>query len=1146
MSQPPAPPPLGSPVTDIFVGRKHELGQLQTVLTQVLASRGQLLLLAGEPGVGKTRLAEQFATVARQQHLTALWGRCWEGDGAPAFWPWVQIVRSYVRLCPPDVLAADMGSGAGDIAHVVAEVRERLPHLIPTPARESESARFRFFDSFTTWLKKAATRQPLLLILDDLHWADVSSLRLLQFFARELHDARVLVLGTYRETDIDHAHPLSDALGVLARESQHVNLPGLTREEVAQFIAAVLGTSPPTELVTSVHERTEGNPFFVSELVHVLTSEGRLHGSVATMFQDIGLPQSVRATIRRRLTRVSHDCRRLLARAAVIGREFTVDVLQEVSALSEPSHPLLPFPLLDEALATRLIEHTGDNVTRYRFLHALVRETLYGDIASTERAHLHRLVGEAVERRYHTYLRPYLAELADHFLKAAQEGTIEKAVRYLTQAGERADALLAYEEAAVHYERALTVLPLQETTEEQRCDLLLALGDTCAKAGDTLRAREAFQQAAAIARKRKAAERLAQAALGYGGRGGWGEGGIMDDALVRVLEEALAELPHHESPLRARLLARLSTSLYWSLAPHAAERREALNNHALTSARRLQDPATLAYILMTRHVAVWSADNVEERLAIATEMIELAGKVGNRELALWGHVWRYADLLELGDASAVAREGLALERMAAELRQPLCQWYTTVLRAGRLLMAGHFTEGERLAIHALSIGQEVARGDAFQMFGGQMYMLRREQGRLHELVGVIEQNVALYPALGVYQAVLANCYGELARFEDARGLLVALAADNFSALKKDAHWHLCCSALAATCAILNETTIAAQLYQQFLPYAEHHVVAHPGIISLGSGQHFLGLLASTMQRHDLAVHHFADALASNTRMGLRPVVARTQYEYARLLLSRRRPGDVARARDLLARARATATALEMTSIAARVEELHARLPASRPAQPLAIPSLAEQQPGRSRFHHDGDYWTLEYDDTTVRLKDAKGLHYLAYLVLAPDREVHVVDLLAITDPRPAPSVTDSSRQLIGEQPAIAHTHLREGMNDRPRPDSHARAAYKQRLGDLQDEREEAERFNDSGRAAHVQAEIVFIQRELAAAYGLSAHARSSTNAVEKVRKAVTNRIRASLTQIQKAHPALWRHLFTTVKTGTFCSYHPAPPVEWQS
>jgi hypothetical protein len=406
-------------VTTPFVGREAELGALTVDLDAALAGRGGVVLVAGEPGIGKTRLAEELAIQASGRGVLVLWGRCWEGEGAPAFWPWVQVVHAYVQAADPTALRQEMGAGAADIAQLVPAVCERLPDLPAPPPTEPEAARFRLFDSLTGFLRAAAVRRPLLLVLDDLHWADAPSLALLRFVGRALEGAGPLVVGCYRHTEVDQGHSLLGTLADLTRGQHHrrLLLGGLDEAEVASFIALVAGVAPPPALAVAVHQQTDGNPFFVTEVVRLLATQGQLGQPTETVSPLLagGLPEGVRAVVTQRLGRLSGDCRGVLEVAAVLGRGFRLRALQLASG--RDSGQLLE--LLEEVEGARVVEAAPGGPASWRFVHTLVREVLYEGLPTARRVRLHRLVGEALEAVHAADLGPHLAELAHHFVDAA-------------------------------------------------------------------------------------------------------------------------------------------------------------------------------------------------------------------------------------------------------------------------------------------------------------------------------------------------------------------------------------------------------------------------------------------------------------------------------------------------------------------------------------------------------------------------------------------------------------------------------------------------------------------------------------------------------------------------------------------------------
>ncbi len=887
--------PLDRLAGGVFVGREHEMDELRAGLEDALSGRGRLLMLVGEPGIGKTRTAEELMTYAQLRKAQVLWGRCYEGEGAPAYWPWVQAIRSYVHDRDPKALLSEMGSGAADIGQIVSEVRERLPGLPPPPTLEPEQARFRLFDGITTFLKNASKSEALVLVLDDLHWADKPSLLLLQFLARELRGARLLVIGTYRDIELGRQHPLAQALGELGREqlTQRIVLRGLSEHDVGRFIEITAGRKPPETLVAAVYKETEGNPFFVNEVVRLLVSDGRLVHPETVKSWSVDIPQGVREVISRRLDRLSDECNRVLTTASVIGREFSLELLERVSELS--SDRLID--VLEEAMAARVIAEVPRAVGRYIFAHALIRETLYGELTTTRRVRSHRQIGEALEQLYGANPEPHLAELAYHFSEAMQGGDVERAIGYAVRAGDRAAALMAHEQAVHHYEMGLQALELHARGQQGRSALLLKLSDALWRAGEYDRAKAIAKEAADLARSLGAAEELARAALAYGGRLLAFAAVQPDETLIGLCEEALVRLGNSDHTLRASLLARLAEEITLA-APY--ERRAALCGEAVAMARRLGDPVVLAHALRAAHWALWVPENLAERLAQADEIIQLAERAGDRALLYEGYGFRLWDLCERGDVVQAQRESERHRRLADELRQPYYRWSVPVIGVFLAFMRGCLAEVEPLAQQALQLGQEAQNSNAALVFGVQMSLLLREQGR-HQEEEAFMMGLDLYPLIVPnLRCARARFYLDLGREAEARAEFAELVA-HFGELPRNFLWLSSLAFLAEACARLADAERAPALYEMLRPFAQLTVTIGP-VVPLGSAARYLGLLAAALGRHTDAAEHFEAALAMNARMGMQQAVARTQVNYAELLLARNSSGDRAKALELLNRA----------------------------------------------------------------------------------------------------------------------------------------------------------------------------------------------------------------------------------------------------
>src|SRR5215218_2927496 len=872
---PPAPEPAPAPATGpIFVGRQRELRDLAQLLGRAADGQGSLVLLGGQAGIGKTHTAEELATRARRQGMRVLWGRCHEGEGAPPYWLWAEVLRSSPAGRDPEMLAAALGGAAAEISQFVPELRERLPTPPPAAPLDPEAARFRLFEAVADLLRRAAATQPTLLVLDDLHWADKPSLMLLQFLTRQLRDTPVLVLGAYRDAEVGRRHPLNDVLASLSRErvTSRVTLQGLEAPEVARFIEAATGV-PPGPLATAVHTRTEGNPFFVRELVRLLEAEGRLEASQEELGSPV-VPSTVREVVGRSRNRLSGRADQLLSEAAVIGREFDADLVGWLLRL--PDGELVE--VLEELVSSSLVAEDPALPGRYRFSHDLVREAVYAELSAIRRAAMHPRIGEAMEELYAARIERHLAALARHFLLGTRDDRdLAKAIEYAVPAADQATAALAYEEAVGHCERALRALrrgrPEDRATE---CALLLRLGDGHWRAGEVAKARDTFLEAAGLARLLGETELLTRAVIGFGGglfRDWHVSNAPLNRQLVELLEEALAVIGAEDSALRVLLLGQLSAAMHYATEDG---RREALSGEAVEIARRMDDPELLAHALCSRCLALWSAEHLHERLTLASAVLELGEQLDSWELRLFGHHHRFVAELELGQVTEAMGQLDAFERIAHTLRQPIYLWQAKQFRTLQSLLRGAFQQGERQAMEALELGQRVEDPDALSLFATQIGLIRLEQGRLAEIEPVVH-----------------------------------LILD-----QEDSNWLVVRGYIAAA---LGRTAEARREFEQ--------IVVEDGLRSLPRNFVWLAHLvlltesAVTLGHVEEAERWLRRGLAMNRRMGASPWVGHTLADLAALHLRRGRPADVAAAGGFLDDASAIARALEMPRLTERLRSM---------------------------------------------------------------------------------------------------------------------------------------------------------------------------------------------------------------------------------
>jgi tetratricopeptide (TPR) repeat protein len=1033
-------------------------------------------------------------------------------------------MRGYLRARDADALRSEIGPGAVDIAQMLPEIRDLFPDLPSPPTVDPDSARFQLFDSTTTFLLDAARTQPLILVLEDLHAADTPSLLLLRFLTDQIVDARLLILATYRDVELTPEHPLTTTVVELTRQpSVHrIHLRGLVEDDVARFVAAVTGMAPPLPLVSSLHRETGGNPLFIGEAVRLLAAEGRLEQLSDAATLRVAVPKGVRDVIGRRLDHLDNETRHALSLASVLGPEFSTEALRRLAAM-KPDEFL---GVVDRATEAGLIAPLAGTIGRFRFSHELVRETLYDELTSANRMQLHQQAAEVLRQLHASDEETHLAELAHHYFEAAPLGDASTAVDFARQAGEKAASSLAYEEAARLFRMAVQALELTEPIDyELFGELLLAEGEAQARAGDVPAARETLLRAAANAKRTGAATQLARTALEYGGRFIWQRAGH-DQHIVPMLQDALVLLGGSDDRLRVRLLARLSCALRSS---PEREHSAALSQQALDMARTLNDPATLGYALTGRFGAIWWPETPEERLEISKELVRVAEAIEDTERILDGHWGMYMSLSDLGMMAEAVGEIDDLVKRAQELRQPAQEWLTWAVRSQIALIQGDFGGVERLADIAQRNRRAMQPSDNLSAARVHMFLARREQGRVHEMEDVIRTSITEFPWYPLFRSALVCLLLDLGRRAQAHTTFDELARDDFHAFYRDNEWLLGMSLAAEACSSLGDAASAEKLYEELLPFKGRHAIGQAEG-SVGSLDRYLGLLALTLSRLDDAEQHLRDAVAMNQRMGAKPWEAHSRYDLATLLLERDAPGDRESGARELQTTREICDQLGMPVLMKQVEK---RLGDVK-GEPLHMTDR-EGTGGRAVFRREGEYWTVVFDQDAFRLKDTKGLQYLATLLAEPGREFHVLDLVADRSASPA-ALTEAgelSSRPLGDVGAIL--------------DPQAKASYKRRLDELDDEIADAESMGDSERAERARSEREFIVRELAAGVGLGGRDRVAASASERARVNVTRAIKAAMDRIREHSPALDAHLTATIRTGTYCSYTPDPRLEvaWQ-
>jgi DNA-binding CsgD family transcriptional regulator len=861
---------------EVFVGRARELADLERRVASAREGSGALVLVEGEAGAGKTALAHSVVRLARHAGARTVWGACREGEGAPAYQPWVQILR--------------------ELGHSSA--------LPLDPAEAETVSRFHLFEDVVGVLRDAAEDAGLVLILDDLHWADIASIRLLEAVTAALADSRLLVIGLYRAGDaLPHAGPV-EALRSLTREraTTRLSLGGLSPAEVAELAEHVLGRRPARALLRTVEERAEGNPLFVLELLRLVETAGSL---------DLGLPGGVRNVVGRRLDGLPAATRRLLRHAAVLGRDFTGEAVGALAGESVED----TLDLLDPALAAEVIRADGHSL---RFTHVLTQEVLYAELPTAARRRLHaQAVG--VVRSMSAEEVPVDA-LAYHLRQSAPLGNAEEALRVTRAAATRARAQLAYEHAAFQYRAALDLLTLLPNGAAQQPELLLELARCEFRSGAVEEAWRSCQIAADLGRATGEGAVVADAATVLRGI----SNSPVTAAIHVMCREALTLLDGSDEVREAKVLAQLVIT-----ADPFAQRSEGdLGLRALRTAEATGDPDARFLAMQARYTELVDGLHVLERLSIGERAIRLARETGHHEYAAWGHTWRLDAFWALGRRVQLDTELKAFGVVVAQLREPLWWWRLTSTQAAVALLEGRFEQAGGLAEEALAIGLRGGHeGAAFVHLVFRSHMGLQNGAGLDQVEAAVRGFVETGPYLARswHALVLAG----MGRRDDAEALWEAITP-HLAAFPRDApEWIVSGAGNAQLCVAFDDHVTAAAVYEALLPYADRQVAPTAHTPSSGPVSLYLGMLATLLRRWEAAGEHLHAALASCQAMDAAPYEAYTRLELARLLRLHPAPGAgtsgagaSASADEHLEGALRIARRLGMPSLLADAETLH--------------------------------------------------------------------------------------------------------------------------------------------------------------------------------------------------------------------------------
>jgi class 3 adenylate cyclase/tetratricopeptide (TPR) repeat protein len=892
------------------VGRETELTVVLDAFKRVAAGgRREVLLVTGEAGLGKTTLLAEAARVAFDEGACVLFGHC-EEDLATPYQLFTEALGHLVTHAREEQLAEHVESWGPELALLAPALSSRLRGLAPSRATDADTERYQVFAAVVGLLDTMSQAQPVVLVLDDLQWADRASLQLLQHVVAVDHPMRVLVLGTYRDAELSRAHPLLDVLAGLHRggEVGRLELAGLDDAGVVSLMEAAAGHTldeTAVRLARALHRETDGNPFFVSEVLRHLAETGAINQDAVTgrwvaiaTLEAMALPASVRTVVGARVGRLGPEAERVLSLAAVIGRDFHLDVLAAAAAMSEDD----VLDILDAAAAATLVRELTDTPGHHTFAHALIQHTLYEDLGPTRQARAHRRVAEALEEICDDRPGSRVGELARHW-HGAQPADPTKALGYSQRAGDAALAVLAPGEALRHYAQALAVFERSDDPDPLvGIDLAIGIGTAQRQSGDA-----AFRETLLDAARRAAdigdTARLVAAAVANN-RGMFSNALTVDSERVAILELALEALPN-DDPSRALVLSTLCAELTYD---DSLERRQTLADEALAIARSTGDDATTVRVLNHISFPLTLPHLLDQTLAWSAEALDIAERLGDPVQLFWAAHLRAGVALRAGDIDETDRCYEIAWSVADRLDEPMLLWQRATMRALRAQLAGDNDTAEALTTEAFRIATDSGQPDAAGFLAVQQGAVASQRGiDAGDITSMLENLARELPnQMPAITSGIAMNHVDMGRLDDAHQLLRTFAASGFDLAPDPGSWFVTMVMYASVAVACRDTEIATAMFDRLSPFADQ--LPTNAIQAFDHTSLVLGDLARMLRRYDEAEGYYTRAAEFTARAGAKFLGAKTDLGWAGMLIERAAPGDAQRARDLLDAAHSLAAA----------------------------------------------------------------------------------------------------------------------------------------------------------------------------------------------------------------------------------------------
>lgn len=1048
-----------------FVGRSSELGEIEGLLVRAAESKtGGFVLVSGEPGMGKTALAEQAVVRARRLRFDVAWSACWQTGVAPPLQPWVEVIES---------LASD-GAEAPDLSRVGTDI---------------DTGRVAQGDAVRRWLQRRGPT-PVLIVLDDLQWADSATLSVLAQLAGAVRGLPVVLFGNHRPLSQDPELGARGELRALLRQALVLELRGLDDSELDQLVTSTIGRALTPAAARSLLTLTGGNPLFVREL-------GRLAADGLDLSAP-AVPPSIRVIVDERLAHLDPDARHLVELLAVQGDKADTELMANLVDLS-------PTQLLDALDGPRRLGLARSDGAAVAFTHDLFRMAVYESLPLATRLTWHERTARGLLSRRDRGLAVPASALAHHFGRAAPLGHRVDAARFALEAAADAVAALAFDVAVRRYEQVLALLDVEPGLAD-RLSVLADLADARLAAGDAGGARSAFRQAAELAGQTGDAGGLARAALGLSGGLGGIEVTVRDPEAISLLRQASTMLSGDEA-LRARVEARLSVAL--SHTGTMAE-RTSLAERAMAQADSSADLVARAEARAAWCDAHAGPAHLKQRREMAASIIDLAAEAHDSRAEALGRRLLVEAHFESGDLAAVQAEAARYTIMAARLGRAEYGWYPTLWQAAVAMARGDHETRRRLRIQLDALSRSSSSPNAELMVLVQDAMVALELADADLASVFLDQAANLASTIDNSQmAISVARFHLLAGNHEQAAHLIDQSFEAALTAPPDSEWPAAMMQAAEVMIGLGGHTEVGRLRSALEPYADVWVVEGLGALVRGPLHRSLGGLAAVAGDRTAAQHHFEAARRAASRSGASGIEAVVDHEAGLLL------GD---------RSRLAGPARLWQAIGAhhRLAELETWLSGSRAGsdRPVQGPTPGAGSPNRFAAQ-GGGLWTITFGEVTSSLADRKGLSDLARLLSQPHRELAALDLMA-----PGGTLVASD---MGEV-----------------IDADAREAYRARLRDLADELDRADRLGDVSRSARLTTERDALVAQLVGSAGLGGRSRrSGGGSAERARTAVRSRIRDALDRIAQVDPELGRHLRRSIRTGTYCVYDPDPDVVWE-